>query len=177
MIGVRSITFRSINFSRLRSCVGVRSLSKITRSAPAAYASVRTSCTLPRPNRVAGSGSDARCTAVPTTRAPALAVSSFSSLKGSSASAILLGVALRRVESQPARNAFSKICECRMLLSFRGNGNGRRQGHGAGQHDRGDSVFKNHLFLMVAFQDEGVLVETTNASGQLNATQQVHGYQ
>src|ERR1017187_8370945 len=76
MIWVRSITFRSINFSRLRSCVGVRSLSKITRSAPAAYASVRTSCTLPRPNRVAGSGSDARCTAVPTTRAPALAVSS-----------------------------------------------------------------------------------------------------
>src|SRR5271157_576845 len=176
MIWVRSMTFRSRIFSRLRSCEGVRSWSKITRSAPAARASVRTSCTLPRPSSVAGSGSGERCEAVPTTRAPALAASSFSSRKGSSSSAMPTVTPSRRVDSQPAKNAFSKTCKRRMLLSLRCPRSGRR-GRSTGQHDCGDSVLENHLFLMVAFQNDGVLVKTANTSCQLNPTQQVNRHQ
>ena len=155
---MRSMTFRSKDFSRLRSCVGVRSLSKITKSAPAARATARTSLTLPRPNSVDGSGSDERCSAVPTTRAPALAVSSFSSRSESSASARPPGTPSRRVDSQPARNAFSKTCERRMFLSLRVvRAPGWGGEHGPGQHHRGDRVFEDHLFLMVAFQNDEYL--------------------
>src|SRR5208283_4552520 len=134
------------------------------------------SCTLPRPKRVAGSGSEERCSAVPTTRAPALTASSFSSSRESSASAMLAVTPSRRVDSQPARNAFSNACNRRMLLSLRGDGP-RWRGCCAGQHNRSNSVFENHLFLMVTFQDEGVLVETANASSQFDPTQQVNRHQ
>ena len=53
---VRSTTFRSSASSRLRSCAGLSSLSKITTSAPSSSHDAASALTLPLPRNVAGSG-------------------------------------------------------------------------------------------------------------------------
>jgi len=40
--------------------------------------------------------------------------------------------------------------------------------------DRGNSVFENELFLLASFQNDRILVETTNAAGQLDAADKVN---
>ena len=82
---VRSSTFRPIASSRLRVCPGLRSLSKTTRSASLAAASVLSSSTLPLPRYVVASGASRRWVNRPTTRTPAVSASPSSSSSGAPA--------------------------------------------------------------------------------------------
>src|SRR6266567_4865230 len=83
---VRSRTRQGSALSRLRSCVGERSWSKSTRSAPVEAATPAISSTLPAPLSVAGSGRARRCKSSAAISAPALETSSRNSARDSSAS-------------------------------------------------------------------------------------------
>src|SRR5579859_2407688 len=100
MSWVRSRTRQGSWASRLRSCVGVRSWSKTTRSAWLAAATPAISSTLPAPMSVAASGRLRRCMTWATTAPPALSTSSLNSTSEASA--------LRVVDSSAAGEAVSR---------------------------------------------------------------------
>ena len=76
---VRSTTFRSSAVSRLRSCAGVSSLSKMTVSTRASSHMSASEVTLPLPRNVAGSGLGRSCNTRRATSAPAAAARPASS--------------------------------------------------------------------------------------------------
>src|ERR1019366_3116586 len=43
-------------------------------------------------------------------------------------------------------------------------------------HDSGNSVFVDQLLLVAAFQNQGVLIETTNASTEFHPADEIDGY-
>ena len=88
---VRSSTFKSSAFSRLRSCAGDSSLSKITTSAPTSSHETASDSTLPLPRNVAGSGFGRSCNTRSTTCAPAAAARPASSSSECSGSNCLEG--------------------------------------------------------------------------------------
>src|SRR5437667_12293518 len=114
-----------------------------------------------------------------TTTAPALRASSASSSRDSSESK---DAAARRFSSSPTRIARSppefwaaEISDLRgFLLRHRGGkrralGLRRRCGRAIGmaaleRHNRGDRMLENQLLMIVGFQDQGVLVDTLDAS-------------
>ena len=83
---VRSSTRRSSVRSRLRSCPGLNSLLKITRSAPASSHASASIATLPRPSNSAGSGRRRSCNTCNTTVTPAAAARPRSSSRECSTS-------------------------------------------------------------------------------------------
>src|SRR5271157_4191937 len=143
----------------------------MTRSAAAACAELRSSFTLPRPSRVAGSGCGDLWSREPTMRAPAPTANSRSSRSESSASG-LPGILPEYSEgSQPARKAFSDVRARRILLPLQWRGPGNTSG--ARQHHGGDGVLENQLFLVVALQDQTILIKTADATGELDTTREI----
>ena len=110
---VRSTTFRSVAFSRLRTWAALRSTSMTMTSALSSRQSSVSSCTLPPPRKVAGSGARRCWTHSPTTTAPAVRASCPSSASDSrvnEASPIEAPTSTTRSRATASSVRFSSTC-------------------------------------------------------------------